>query len=587
MFEIAKPTAAMKLLHWTKELPKASDSDPLGLELRLSARLSNELLFCITSITPRARYYSFFPWAFQDYNEHERSMRGDRGRIRGVLMRERAMVLGAVLHHDGQPCADGALGGTGAAVNQAKKNLRSYDLSKMKHLKSPQGQFGAAYKGSLINLGVFKAPAEPVADDVQEDGAELPEETQSIDVRELSPLGKRLADAFGKSVRGAAYVSEQLTRKDTVAANVLREFGSKAGLCEIAKKGAKDRDVLRDVFFARAEGMDRGGHQRRRMSLLLLLDCVGRTLKAGTSLDNRTFNDICYFGAVLSEGNLSKVIPIKLPAPLSDIQQRWRIFFTQSYFAVALQSLLVACIRQLRGKAGGLHHDQLIRSLSTPALGTRFTEVCGQNLPQDFFEMTARETLTACGATQDGQVVQSLPIDAPLSERQLEKYLVEGEANDVAAVALATMLLYQMAVRHQQRAPVQYDNWYRQQIINDYADLALPGVLRFLQGEFGDNWLDRTNAEILSRLIWRFVIRQHQTMSYERGFGGGAPLFHVDGMTVVGTDTDFTNPEARNSRFPSALQILTDLGFIGFDDDQGYQRTPDGDAWLAAELGTG
>ena len=72
MFRIGKPTESLRLLHWTKELPKASENDPLGLELRVSARLSNELLYCITSITPRARYYAFFPWAMQDYNERER-----------------------------------------------------------------------------------------------------------------------------------------------------------------------------------------------------------------------------------------------------------------------------------------------------------------------------------------------------------------------------------------------------------------------------------------------------------------------------------------------------------------------------------
>lgn len=65
-------------MHWTKEQPRASDADPLGLELRVSARLADELLYCITSITPRARYYAFFPWAMQDYNEHERLTKGDR-----------------------------------------------------------------------------------------------------------------------------------------------------------------------------------------------------------------------------------------------------------------------------------------------------------------------------------------------------------------------------------------------------------------------------------------------------------------------------------------------------------------------------
>jgi hypothetical protein len=97
VFSLAKPSKDIQLLHWNKELPSASTADPLGLNLRVSARLSNELLYCITSITPRARYYAFFPWAFDDYNSHEKGRPKDRGRIKAVLMRERAMVLGAVL----------------------------------------------------------------------------------------------------------------------------------------------------------------------------------------------------------------------------------------------------------------------------------------------------------------------------------------------------------------------------------------------------------------------------------------------------------------------------------------------------------
>jgi hypothetical protein len=71
VYQFTKPSDAVQLVRWNKELPSASAADPLGLNLRVSARLANELLHCITSITPRARYYSFFPWAFEDYRDTE------------------------------------------------------------------------------------------------------------------------------------------------------------------------------------------------------------------------------------------------------------------------------------------------------------------------------------------------------------------------------------------------------------------------------------------------------------------------------------------------------------------------------------
>ena len=81
------------------------------------------MLYCITSITPRARYYSFFPWAFQDYNDQNERRSGDRGRIKGVSLPESAMVLGAVLHHQGVACDKGGLGGSKGYENREEEPL--------------------------------------------------------------------------------------------------------------------------------------------------------------------------------------------------------------------------------------------------------------------------------------------------------------------------------------------------------------------------------------------------------------------------------------------------------------------------------
>jgi hypothetical protein len=582
MYQLGKPSEGIRLLHWNKELPSASPADPLGLNLRVSARLSDELLYCITSITPRARYYAFFPWAFQDYNDHERGKQGDRGRVKAVLARERAMVLGAVLHHDGHPCDGGGLGGSDKATKIDRKK-RSVDLSRWEHLGAPEGQFGAAYKGSLINLGVFKSDNARVKDEADAGATELDQETQDIDVRELSDLGKRLATTFGRSIRNTTYVKEQWTLRNGVDAGVLTEFGSEAGLCEILGKRAQDRDVLRDTFFAKFKEMSQPEQQRRRMSLLLLLECVGQVHAAKVTFGNSSFSDICYFGVILSDEDVPKKANVTMPPTLRDIYERWRVFYTQNYLAVALQSILVATVRVIRGRPGGVQFQELVQDLNSPELNARFKECFGLDLPADFFALSARETLAVCGTANGQGGFNPLPIDAPFSERSLEALLVDTEANETACVALATMLLYQIIVRYEGQVSPPLNNWYEQQVHNDLADISLPGIARFLRQEFGEDWLARPNGEILNRVLSRYVIRQHERMSYERGFGGSSPLFHVDGTTVIGTDADYTDPRALNPRLGSALQILSDLGLIVYDGD-GYRRTPQGDAWLASEL---
>jgi len=143
-------------------------------------------------------------------------------------------------------------------------------------LKAAEGQFGAAYKGSLINLGVFKTDSDEVEEEVADDTDELDESVQAIEVTELSSLGKRLAEAFAQSVRRTAYVSEGWAQKKFVESGVLKQFGARAGLCEIDGKWASDRGVLRSMFFARDGFRATGSHLRRRMSLLLVLDASAR-----------------------------------------------------------------------------------------------------------------------------------------------------------------------------------------------------------------------------------------------------------------------------------------------------------------------
>jgi hypothetical protein len=106
------------------------------------------------------------------------------------------MVLGAVLHHDGRPCDGGGLGGSDKATKIDRNEKRSFDLSLWEHLGAPEGQFGAAYKGSLINLGIFKVDDPRVKDEIEVGATELDQETQDIDVRELSDLGSRLNICF-------------------------------------------------------------------------------------------------------------------------------------------------------------------------------------------------------------------------------------------------------------------------------------------------------------------------------------------------------------------------------------------------------
>src|SRR5271166_4837915 len=122
-----KPQTAPILLRWSEHVPASDVQDPLGLSLRGSARLASRLLYCITSITPRARYFSFIPWCVQNWQEKEKGRPFAVGLSDAIALRERALTLGCVAHHDGKPCTGGALVGSDNVAIWFRKGLPDVD----------------------------------------------------------------------------------------------------------------------------------------------------------------------------------------------------------------------------------------------------------------------------------------------------------------------------------------------------------------------------------------------------------------------------------------------------------------------------
>ena len=118
------------ILAWSAPIESTAGVDPLGLALRVGARLTSELLHCITSITPRARYFSFLAWCISDFRSREAGRKLSRGLRRGIQIREHALVLGCVLHHDGEACVGGGLTGSEKAVEWIRAGVPTrVDLS--------------------------------------------------------------------------------------------------------------------------------------------------------------------------------------------------------------------------------------------------------------------------------------------------------------------------------------------------------------------------------------------------------------------------------------------------------------------------
>ncbi len=327
------------LLRWSKHLPASDVQDPLGLSLRGGARLGASLLYCITSISPRARYFSFIPWCIHDFRTNELGKTYAKGLEEALILREHALALGCVAHHQGKPCSGGNLVGSDKAIAWFSKH--PHDVADFRTLRFVQIPAYRAYFNALVNLGVF------VTDDENPRDEEGPVLTASFNDIALSPLGRTLAESYDASVNGLLALKQIRSADRLCSLPALEEMGKKGGLCEIAEPSAPDRQLLRDVLFCRT-GLADGSHQFRRQSLLLILELCRQLTPQEVAFNEEAFCRAVYYGTIESAGS---AVPVRIPTSLNDITARWRMFYFHYYVSVALESLFSWTVNEV-GSSG-------------------------------------------------------------------------------------------------------------------------------------------------------------------------------------------------------------------------------------------
>lgn len=569
------------LIRWSKHLPTADVQDPLGLSLRGIARLGSTLLYCVTSISPRARYFSFIPWCVYNFQTAEKGKPYATGLEEAIVLRERALALGCVVHHDGKPCLGGNLVGSEKAKTwHAKHPTATADLRKLEFNKNPAYR---AYRSPLINLGVF------ITDDElpQDEEGEQPERT--FENLQLSTLGLKLAQSYASAVEGLAAIRQITSPGRECSTAALKELGKRGGLCEITSENAPDRKLLRDILFCR-EGLSDGSHQLRRRSMLLMLELFRQLSSKEQLLDEARFADAVYFGEVQLENSLLK---IRIPDRLHDISDRWRMFYFHFYMGVALEAMFSWLVADLANAGlSGRSLDDMVRQLKQKAVQSDLKSLFGYSPCPSISEATPASLLNHFGVPI-GELSDSLSrsIDllitraCPASEPSVEGPLWRGEVRHSPTGLLLPMLLLSVTLaRYKQWEQSPHGNWLAAMASDPYVDLIPPVVLTGLNAHFGDWWNHRLE-EVTRFVLSRYVVQQHLSMSYERTAAGDRCLLHVDGNRITCSGS-YDKIGLGNGRFRSARQILIDLSLVKHDTSRGLDRlTVEGRQLLADELG--
>lgn len=575
-----KSQTSRMLLRWSDHVPASDVQDPLGLGLRGSTRLASRLLYCITSITPRARYFSFIPWCVFDHQQREKGEPHALGLRDGIVIREQALTLACIAHHEGEPCAGGGLVGSRDAKKWFAGGGTVANFKKMK--KFSKNPALGAYLNSLVNLGMFVTDAERPDNDEEEADAEF-----TFDDIQLSALGLDLAKRFDRKAAGLVTTTKIASKDRCCSVDELAEFGKHGGLCELADQGSADRELLRDIFFATV-GTEGESHRVRRQTLLLTLDLCRQFSADEWRLSESAFAGAVYYGAVANDESR---LTVAIPPQLRDIATRWRMFYFHHFMSVALEGLFSWLVSLLatRGLAGETV-EAMVAQLKEPSLRSDLSEILGVPLPMAVAHLTPSDLLSHAGVLPgplDPDVSQSLEAAVPslsaFSEDTLEDLIRSNKhLHASTGLALPMILLSVTLARYHRWEGTSYGKWIASAASDPYLDLVPPLLTTGLARRFG-NWWTTTFADLTGFILSRYVVQQHQSMSYEKTWTGERCLFQVDGPKIVATG-GFDKIGMGNPRLRSAIQILADLGLIEEDEEGVSRLTTEGNSYLGEEL---
>jgi hypothetical protein len=234
--------------------------------------------------------------------------------------------------------------------------------------------------------------------------------------------------------------------------------------------------------------------------------------------------------------------------------------------------------------------DSLVAQLAEPTVSKNLSEILAVKLKGSFGALTP-STLLAKVGIKEGSLdeVMSKSVDLvvtnlhPFAEDSLEPVIRDNEhLYSSTGLALPMILLSVTQARYSQWEVTNYGKWLASVAKDPYLDLVPPLVTAGLSRRFGD-WWNTTFQELTAFVLSRYVVNQHQSMSYEKTWTGDRCLLQVDGARITSTG-GFEKIGIGNPRLRSAIQILTDLGLIETDKDKITRLTSEGKAFLKDEM---
>lgn len=526
--------------------------DFLGLRA-VQGRITGYLLPGIITITPRARYYSFYSWLLLEYaNNHPKGW--SLGKF--IHRREQIFALANLAYTaiaEDTPSTGGMIG-----LIKLRKHWKDYQeyakipLTVDNYLRASLGGYGQ-YTGVMRSLNLIRT---------NED---------NDDDLEVLPKGQELAQAFAKAIKQTKYYKERATydTAQTIPRTVLEEYGKKCHLSYLSL--SPDRDPILETLFAfdskyqlPRPNSDTPTRGNMRGTLGLILDMMDQAEDGFYVYE---------FRRAITYGLCPDYSPYQPAQALRPILAHWQMFQLREYYVYALYNLWRYFLNWLK-HAGRQSLRTFCDHLNETVDLARLGNDLNLTLPAQSLADWPLDGWFYCLLDQQDLPQGDLPVrceafarqsQAPLNEDDLFWQFDEIELDDPTGYVGTTWLLLSalyLRLRGLQATATE-DAWYWAR--NGQARRR--SLSRFVEDVSSHVEARQTVLEALHRLFRDYIIAQHTITSLEKWQQRGANTFHFNYENgflewVKAGQTGFSA-----SRFEQAYTMLSDLGLFEADEN--------------------
>jgi hypothetical protein len=557
---------------WTEQIyEEDSGEDFLGLRSVLT-NITTYLLPGIITITPRARYYSFYSWLLHEYVEqHPKGY----SLSKFIKRREQIFVLANLLFDSDNSfgdSTDGMIGSRKLNTHLAEhNNISIIPLDAEDYLQASLGGY-SQYSGVMRNLSLI--------DDSDEPGVDL----------QLNPSSKLLADSYALAINNTEYYKNRHTfdTAENISQAYLLEYGQACYLSGLAD--SKDVGPLLESLFA-FDANDRlpnplgDLNTRGNMagSLGILLDMIEQSEKP---FSEDVFRDFIMYG------HCPDFLDYQPARQLSGFLSHWRMFQIREFYTYSLYELWNYFLDILRMQ-GPFSYNFFSDHLDNIQCGIHTSKYLSLSVSPDTFSnmntLSLIENILYQSGIPEGEfdsrcLQYSNLHSVCVKEKRIYQILTNPPDDFVTEDKLVLSMYMLFSVYIRLRGIKKNDT------CNAWHWAKEGGIRRRSLAIFVEQMDEQiTNSRcVLDTLNWIFrdyVIAQHTITALEKWQQRNASTFHFNFENGIFEWVKMGSNSLTAPRFIQAYSMIRDLGLVQFDENDIPSLAERGKATLNRVIG--